>query len=84
MSRMQTLAQRRDELVARSSVQRSALVAAAAPIARRAATADRALAYVRAHPLLSVAVVGAVALLGPRKLLELGTRAVALYALIKR
>ena len=84
MSRMQTLAQRRDELVARSSVQRSALVAAAAPIARRAAAADRALAYVRAHPLLSVAVVGAVALLGPRKLLELGTRAVALYALIKR
>lgn len=84
MSRLQTLAQRREELVARSSVQRSALVAAAAPIARRAATADRALAYVRAHPLLSVAVVGAVALLGPRKLLELGTRAVALYALIKR
>lgn len=84
MSRMQTLAQRRDELVARSSAQRGALVAAAAPIARRAATADRALAYVRAHPLLSVVVVGAVALLGPRKLLELGTRAVALYALIKR
>lgn len=84
MSRLQTLAQRREELVARSSVQRSALVAAAAPIARRAATADRALAYVRAHPLLSVVVVGAVALLGPRKLLELGTRAVALYALIKR
>lgn len=81
---MQTLAQRRDELVARSSAQRGALVAAAAPIARRAATADRALAYVRAHPLLSVVVVGAVALLGPRKLLELGTRAVALYALIKR
>ena len=70
--------------MARSSAQRSALVATAAPIARRAATADRALAYVRAHPLLSVAVVGAVALLGPRKLLELGTRAVALYALIKR
>lgn len=84
MSRLQTLAQRREELVARSSVQRSALVAAAAPIARRAATADRALAYVRAHPLLSAVVVGAVALLGPRKLLELGTRAVALYALIKR
>lgn len=84
MSRLQTLAQRREELVARSSVQRSALVAAAAPIARRAATADRALAYVRAHPLLSVVVVGAVALLGPRKLLELSTRAVALYALIKR
>ncbi len=84
MSRLQTLAQRREELVARSSAQRSALVATAAPIARRAATADRALAYVRAHPLLSVAVVGAVALLGPRKLLELGTRAVALYALIKR
>lgn len=84
MSRLQTLAQRREELVARSSAQRSALVATAAPIARRAATADRALAYVRAHPLLSVVVVGAVALLGPRKLLELGTRAVALYALIKR
>jgi hypothetical protein len=45
---------------------------------------DRALAYVRAHPVLSSAVVGAVALLGPRKLLALGTRAVALYALIKR
>ena len=84
MSRLQTLAQRREELVTRSSAQRSALVAAAAPIARRAATVDRGLAYVRAHPVLSSAVVGAVALLGPRKLLALGTRAVALYALIKR
>jgi hypothetical protein len=84
MNRLQTLAQRREELVARSGAQRSALVAAAAPIARRAATADRALAYVRAHPVLSSVVVGAVMLLGPRKLLELGTRAVALYALIKR
>ena len=84
MNRLQSLAQRREELVARSSAQRGALVAAAAPIARRAAAADRVLTYVRAHPVLSSAVVGAVALLGPRKLLELGTRAVALYALIKR
>ena len=84
MNRLQSLAQRRDELVARSSAQRSALFAAAAPIARRAATADRVLRYVRAHPVLSSVVVGTVALLGPRKLLELGTRAVALYALIKR
>ena len=58
MSRLQTLAQRREELVARSSAQISALVAAAAPIARRAATVDPAGAAVRAPPMLSAVVVG--------------------------
>ena len=72
------------ELVERSAAQRAALVARAEPIVQKAAAVDRVVGYVRVHPVLSSVIVGAVAILGPRKLLELGARAVALYALIKR
>ena len=70
------------ELVERSSAQRAALLAAAEPIARKAAAVDRVFGYVRAYPIASSVLVGAVALLGPRKILELGARAAALYALL--
>jgi hypothetical protein len=41
-------------------------------------------AYVRQYPVLASLAVGAVALIGPRRLFEVGTRAIALYALLKR
>jgi hypothetical protein len=84
MNRIQGLAQRREELVERSAAQRNALLAAAEPLVRKAAAIDRVVAYVRQYPLLASLAVGAVALIGPRRLFEVGTRAIALYALLKR
>ena len=84
MSRIQGLAQRRRELVERSAAQRTALLAAAEPIVRKAAAVDRVVAHVRQYPVLASLAVGAVALIGPRRLFEVGTRAIALYALLKR
>lgn len=84
MNRNQRLAQRREELVERSAAQRIALLASAEPLVRKAAAVDRVLAYVRRYPVLASLAVGAVALIGPRRLFELGTRAIALYALLKR
>jgi YqjK-like protein len=84
MNRIQGLAQRREELVERSAAQRTALLDAAEPLVRKAATVDRVIAYVRQYPVLASLAVGAVALIGPRRLFEVGTRAIALYALLKR
>ena len=84
MNRTQGLAQRREELVERSAAQRNALLAAAEPLVRKTAAIDRVVAYVRQYPVLASLAVGAVALIGPRRLFEFGTRAIALYALLKR
>jgi len=84
MNREQGLAQRRRELVERSAAQRAALLAAAEPLVRKAAVVDRVVNYVRRHPGITSAVVGAVALLGPRKILDLGARAATLYMLFRR
>jgi hypothetical protein len=84
MNRSQSLAQRREELVERSARQRRALVATAEPVVRRAAAVDRVVALVRRYPIVSSLVVGAVALYGPRRVLQLGTRALTLYALLRR
>ena len=84
MSHKQGLAQRRLELVERSAAQRAALLAAAAPIVSKAAAVDRVVSYVRRYPVLSSFAVGAVALAGPRRLLDLGSRAVTLYMLLRR
>jgi hypothetical protein len=84
MSHKQGLAQRRQELVERSAAQRAALLAAAAPIVSKAAAVDRVVSYVRRYPVLSSFAVGAVALAGPRRLLDLGSRAVTLYMLLRR
>ena len=84
MNRSQGLAQRRQELVERSAAQRTALVFAAEPLVRKASAVDRVVTYVRQNPVLASVAVGAVALIGPRKLFEMGTRAIALYALLKR
>jgi hypothetical protein len=72
-----------EELVRRSTEQRAALLASAEPIVRKAVVVDRVVTQVRRYPVLSSVVLGAVALLGPRKILDLGTRALTLYALFK-
>ena len=83
MNHKQNLAQRREELVERSAAQRAALLAAATPIVAKAAAVDRVVSYVRRYPVLSSFAVGAVALAGPRRLLDLGSRAVTLYMLLR-
>jgi hypothetical protein len=84
MNGRQGLAQRRQELIERSAAQRTAMLAAAEPIARKAAAVDRVVAHVRRYPVAASVVVGAVALIGPRRLLDMGMRALAFYALLKR
>jgi len=80
----QSLAARREELVARSGEQRRALIAAVGPFTRKAAAFDRILAKVREHPVLTAAGIGAVALLSGRRLVSLATRVLTIYALIRR
>lgn len=72
------------ELVERSSAQRAALAAAAAPFVRTAAALDRVAGYVRSNPLVAAVAVGALALLGPRKIFDLGARVITLYTLLRR
>ena len=73
-----------EQLVQRSSSQRAALVAAARPILERAVAVDRVVTHVRNHPVASSLAIGAVALLGPRKIFELGARAITLLTLLRR
>ena len=51
---------------------------------RRTASLDRMIGYVRRNPIIAGLAVGGVALLGPRRLWELGARAVTLYTLLRR
>jgi hypothetical protein len=77
------LAQRRQALVARSTAERAAIIAAAGPLLGKAATADRLYSRIRRHP-VSVTIIGvAVAALGARKLFTVATRAMALYGLFR-
>lgn len=80
----QGLAARRRELVERSSVQRAALALSAEPLVRKAAAVDRLVASVRRYPVVTAVAVGAVALIGPRRLFDLGSRALTLYMLLRR
>lgn len=72
----------RVELVRRSAAQRAALLAEAEPMARKAAEVDRVLTYVRRYPVFTSVAVGAVALLGPRRIWDMGARAITLYMLL--
>jgi hypothetical protein len=72
-----------EELVRRSAEQRAALLAAAEPIVHRARSVDRVVSYVWRYPVLTSVVVGAIALAGPRRVLDFGARALTLYALLK-
>ncbi|HWI35619.1 MAG TPA: hypothetical protein VNU64_04115 [Burkholderiales bacterium] len=75
---------RREALIARSRDQRDRVIAAAEPLLHKAAAADRLYSRVRRHP-VTVALVGiTLVALGTRKLANLATRAMALYALFRR
>jgi len=78
------LAARRQELVDRSAAQRAALSVCAEPLVRKAASLDRVVGYVRRNPVIAAVAVGAVALLGPRKIFDLGARAITFYMLLRR
>ena len=82
--RDQGLAERRQELIERSAAQRQALIADAEPLLQKAAALDRIVAQVRSYPVLTVAVAGAVTFFGSRKLFDLVTRVITLYALFRR
>ena len=74
----------RQELLELSTRQRAALVAAAGPIVDKAQKLDRVVSYVQRNPVSAAVAVGAVALLGPRKIFDLGARAITLYMLLRR
>ena len=78
------LERRRAELVARSAALRAALARSAGPVVQKAAAADRLVTALRRHPLISAVAVGAVAFAGARSLLPWLTRALTLFALLRR
>jgi hypothetical protein len=80
----QTLAQRRHELVARSTAQRAELITHTEPLLRKVAAADRVLGKLRQYPVVTAVGVGAVLLLGTRRIFELATRVLTIYALFRR
>ena len=82
--REQSLAARRLELVQRSAAQRAALVADAEPLLHKARSVDRIVQKVRQYPVVTAVGVGAVALLGTRRIFSLASQALTIYALFKR
>jgi hypothetical protein len=82
--REQSLAERREELVARSAAQRAAVASDAEPLIRNAATADRILTKLRRYPVVIGVAAAGVALLGSRRIFDLASRALTLYALLRR
>lgn len=85
MNRYQiALARRREDLVARSAAQRSALIDGLAPLATQAAAVERIVGTVRRYSVVAGIIAGVVALLGSRRLLELGSRLLSLYLLVRR
>ena len=85
MNRQQeALAIRREKLVAQSAAQRSAIIASTEPLLRSAGTLDRIVGPIRRHPVLAAVAVGAVALIGSRKIFDLATRVMTIYMLLRR
>jgi hypothetical protein len=82
--RQLALSRRREELVARSAAQRSALIAGVAPLAHKAAALDRFVGTLRRYSVVVSVVAGVAALLGSRRLLEVGSRLLTLYLLARR
>jgi hypothetical protein len=82
--RTQHLAQRRQELIDRSSMQRAALAAEALPLLQKAASLDRVITSVRHHPVVTGLVAAAIVLVGARQVFALGSRALTLYALFRQ
>ena len=71
------------ELVARSSAQREAIIASARPLLQTVEAPDRILGFVRRHPLPIALGVLALVLLGPRKAVATASRALSLFALFR-
>jgi hypothetical protein len=82
--REQDLAQRREDLVARSAAQRRDLARHAEPLVRKGAALDRIVAKVREYPVMTALVVGGVALLSTRRVFSAATRVLTLYALLRK
>jgi hypothetical protein len=80
----QGLAQRRLELVERSTTQRSALIDGVAPLLRKAAALERIVATVRRYSAVGGVVAGVMALVGSRKLTDIATRLLTVYMLVRR
>ena len=80
----QELLLRRQELVARSASQRSALIADVEPLLGKAAALDRIAGAVRRHSVIVGLVAGAVTLFGSGKLLQVATRLLTVYTLLRR
>jgi hypothetical protein len=80
----QTLAYRREALVARSAAQRRAILSSLEPLATKAAALDRIVTTVRRYPVIVGLAAGAVAMLGSRKLFEMASRLLTLYLLVRR
>lgn len=80
----QSLEARRLELVQRSAAQRAALIADLEPLVSKASAADRIVGKVRQYPVVVAVGIGAVALLGTKRIFELATRILTIYALFRR
>jgi hypothetical protein len=78
------LSERRQALLAQSARQRAAIIAAAEPLVQKAASADRLLSHVRRYPIPLAALGVAIVLFGSRKLFDIASRAVTVYALFRR
>ena len=62
----------------------NAVVSGVEPLLRKAAAVDRMVASARRHPVVTVLGAAAVALLASRKVFDLATRVLTIYALFKR
>jgi hypothetical protein len=68
MNQQEALAVEREALVARSAMQRNAIIAGIEPLLRQAATLDRVVGLVR----------------GSRKIFDIATRLLTVYMLVRR
>jgi|1186.fasta_scaffold157447_2 hypothetical protein len=78
------LSERRQALLAQSAQQRAAIIAAAEPLVQKATSADRLLSHVRRYPIPLAALGVAIVLFGSRKLFDVASRALTVYALFRR
>ena len=78
------LAARREALVARSRTERATIMDAAQPLLRQAAAVDRTLMRVRRHPVIVTLLGAAVVFFGSRKLFDIASRVLTIYALFRR
>ncbi|HYC35365.1 MAG TPA: hypothetical protein VEC19_03015 [Usitatibacter sp.] len=84
MGKLRNLEQRRDILVRRSIAQRALVSLRVQPAAKGLGAVDRAIAFARAHPVLTGAAAAGLVLIGPRFIARWLLRAAPLYSLIRR